>query len=194
MVRSTILGIALASILALPAAAEAAPRILYVGDSLGVGTVSQLQSARLGMPLDADTRVGRSSTEGLAVMSSELRRSHRVVVFDLGTNDYNAATLAKNLRRARRRTGERPMIVFTMNKPRVGPFNKAVRTFARSAANVVLIDWHGVVAGKGLLGGDGIHASASGYRRRAALVMDEIERAVSRAGVRTARPGRSRSR
>jgi lysophospholipase L1-like esterase len=79
------------------------------------------------------------------------------------------------LSRARRLTGSRLMIVLTMNKPGVGPFNRAVRAFAGSAKDVVLIAWHSQAARQHLLGGDGIHASASGYRRRAALMADGIQ-------------------
>jgi len=42
-------------------------RILYLGDSLGVGTAPHLEQVMPGVPIDDDTRVGRTSTEGLAV-------------------------------------------------------------------------------------------------------------------------------
>jgi hypothetical protein len=150
------------------------PPILYVGDSLGVGTFPQLRSMMAGVSLAGDTKVGRNSTAGLSVLRSKLRRRHGIVIFDLGTNDYSAATLGTNLRRARTLTGDRLMIVFTMNKPGVAPFNRAVKAFARSADNVVLIRWHSTAGKEHLLAGDGIHAGASGYRRRAALVSHQI--------------------
>lgn len=157
-----------------PASARADDGTLYVGDSLGVGTVRQLRSTTAGATLEVDTRVGRSSTEGLAVLRSRLRRRHKVVVFDLGTNDGSPDLLRQNLDRARGLTGERTLIVFTLNKPGARPFNSAIRTFARSAHNVFVIDWHSTAASAHLLAGDGIHASPSGYRRRAALVASLI--------------------
>jgi lysophospholipase L1-like esterase len=150
--------------------APAIDPVLYVGDSLGVGTVQQLRSSTAFGALDFDTRIGRSSTEGLAVLGSRLRRRHEVVIFDLGTNDSSPEILGQNLRRARTLTSERLMIVFTLNKPAAGAFNRTIRAFGRSADNVLLVDWHATASRRHLLGGDGIHASPSGYRRRAALV------------------------
>jgi lysophospholipase L1-like esterase len=154
--------------------APAIDPVLYVGDSLGVGTVRQLRSSAAPGALDVDTRIGRSSTEGLEVLRSRLRPRHAVVVFDLGTNDTSAELLGRNLRRARTLTGQRPMIVFTLNKPAAGPFNRTIRAFGRSADNVFLVDWHSTARRRHLLAGDGIHASPSGYRRRAALVSSLI--------------------
>ena len=160
----------LALMAVVPARARAGEAVLYVGDSLGVGTVRQLRSSTAPGALDFDTRVGRGSTEGLAVLDSKLRRRHKIVVFDLGTNDASAQLLEQNLRRARTLSGECLLIVFTLNKPGAGPFNTVIRAFARSADNVLLVDWHSTAARGHLLARDGIHASPSGYRRRAALV------------------------
>ena len=164
-VRITAALTVVALLLAAPATAGAQAPILYVGDSLGVGTVPRLRCA-----LDADTEIGRSSREGLSVLRTRLRRRHEIVIFDLGTNDSSPVDLMRSLRVARRWTGARLMIVFTLNKPAVGPFNHAVRAFARSAENVILVDWRSTAAREHLLAGDGIHPSPSGYRRRAALV------------------------
>ena len=159
---------------------------MYVGDSLGVGTLPQLVARMPAVSFDGDTRVGRTSSEGLAVLRVRLRPRHRVVIFDLGTNDFSTATLTSNLHRARREAGERPMIVFTLNKPGAGPFNRALRAFAARAPDVELIDWRAQAARERLLGGDGIHASAAGYRRRAALVAGRL-RALADVPVRLAR-------
>jgi hypothetical protein len=164
----------LALIAVAPARARASDPVLYVGDSLGVGTVQQLHSTPAGNPLDSDTRIGRGSTEGLAVLRSKLRRRHKAVVFDLGTNDASAELLRHNLQRARTLSGERPLIVFTLNKPGAQSFNSAIKAFARENDNVFVIDWQSTASSRHLLAGDGIHASPSGYRRRAALVASLI--------------------
>jgi hypothetical protein len=70
--------------------------------------------------------------------------------------------------------------VFTLNKPGAGPFNSVIRAFAGSADNAFLVDWSSAAARGHLLASDGIHASPSGYRRRAALVHAVI-RGVSQA-------------
>lgn len=144
--------------------------ILYVGDSLGVGTFPQLRRLLPDVALDADNRIGRSSGEGLQVLRSTLQRKHGIVIFDVGTNDRDAATTRKNLKRARKRAGDRLLVVFTLNKPGVAPLNGALRDFAGSADNVELVDWRAVAGKERLLAGDGIHATAAGYRRRARLI------------------------
>jgi hypothetical protein len=157
-----------------PALAGATGPILYVGDSLGVGTSPYLRSAMGAESLQVDSEVGRTSTEGLSVLRARLRPRHEVVIFDLGTNDWSPQTLAKNLIMARKLAGSRLMLTFTMNKPGAAPFNRVVRAFAHSADGVVLVPWHLLAARKHLLGGDGIHASAWGYWRRAELTADYI--------------------
>lgn len=160
---------------------QAPASILYVGDSLGVGTSPALRSMLPRAPMVADARVGRTSSEGLAVLRAKLRRSQRVVVFDLGTNDWSATTLAANLRAAHAHVGRRLMIVFTMNKPGVAPLNGMVRQFASSARNVLLIDWHASAHSGRLLAGDGIHPTYAGYSRRAGLIVDRL-RGLRRGG------------
>lgn len=163
------------ALLVSPGTADASARILYVGDSLGVGTSPYLRSAIGPRSVQVDSEVGRSSTEGLSVLRATLRPMHEIVIFDIGTNDWSPQTLAKNLSSARRLIGSRLMLTFTINKPGVAPFNRAVRAFARSDDDVALIPWHSLAAKKHLLGGDGIHASAPGYWRRAELTADYIQ-------------------
>jgi hypothetical protein len=146
--------------------------VVYVGDSLGVGTLPRLVTRLPAVSFDGDTSIGRTSSEGLPVLVARMRPRHRVVVFDLGTNDPTPATLTRNLRLARMEAGARLMVVFTINKPGDRPFNRAIREFAARAGNVELLDWQARAAEERLLGGDGIHASLAGYTRRAGLVAE----------------------
>jgi hypothetical protein len=157
--------------------------ILYVGDSLGVGTVGALRSLMPSAPIDGDARVGRGSTEGLRVVTARQRRRHRVVVFDLGTNDRRLGTLRRNLKRARKVVGSRLLVVFTLNVPGARSFNRVIRSFSATAPNVLLVDWHAAARAHSLLASDGIHASPRGYVRRAVLIAR-----VLRLGI----PGRER--
>jgi hypothetical protein len=166
--------IAALALLVTASPAWARGRVLYVGDSLGVGTCAQLDTMLRGVAVESDTRVGRTSDEGLSILRRRFGRRHDVIVFDLGTNDRSVSTLEHNLELARRLTGTRPMVVFTMNKAGVGPFNRMVSRFARSTRNVDLVDWHSAAGRRHLLGGDGIHASSSGYHRRAELVARRV--------------------
>ena len=175
-----------ATLALVPASAVAAPGVLYVGDSLGVGTLPHLPAR-----VDGYAWVGRTSGEGLSVLRSKLRRRHRIVIFDLGSNDAHPAALARNLKRARRRARGRRMIVFTLNRPQARRFNRVVRDFASSARDVALIDWHASARRERLLSADGIHAAAHGYRRRAALIARRLSGGRARGA--SSKP-RSRSR
>jgi lysophospholipase L1-like esterase len=149
--------------------------VFYVGDSLGVGTMPRLIAELPGLPIDGNAMVGRTSAQGLSVLRSGLRRRHQVVIFDLGTNDASPETLARNLRHARGLAADRTLVVFTINKPGAGPFNRAVRSFASNAPHVMLVDWHSTAGRAHLLAADGIHASVSGYSRRAGLVAGRLK-------------------
>jgi GDSL-like Lipase/Acylhydrolase family len=151
--------------------------VFYVGDSLGVGTMPRLIAELPGLPIDGNAMVGRTSSQGLSVLRGGLRRRHRVVIFDLGTNDPTPDALVSNLRRARALAPERTLVVFTINKPGAAPFNRAVRSFAANADDVVLVDWHSAAGRAHLLAGDGIHTSVAGYSRRAGLVAGRLQAA-----------------
>jgi hypothetical protein len=175
-------GVALAAlglVLLLAGASRAEPPlILVVGDSLDVVTMPYLRPALGPLGLEADSRVGRSSSEGLRVLASRLRWYHNVVVFDLGTNDppSDPARLAGDLAAARKLTGHRCLVVATISRPplhgaSVDGVNRVVREFAARSRFVRLVDWRGfALSHPGLIRADGVHASRDGYRARAALL------------------------
>jgi lysophospholipase L1-like esterase len=144
-------------------------RTLVVGDSLGVGTAPYLRS-RGGVR--GDSRVGRPSSEGVAVLRQRLRRGHRAVVFDLGTNDASAGELRQSLRQARRLVGDRELYVSTVNGPDAAAKNALLKRFARRSPNIHLVRGAQRVA----TGPDGIHPTASGYRVRGALYSRALAR------------------
>ena len=84
-----------------------------------------------------DSRIGRPSPEGLRVLRQTVSPSDEIVVFDLGTNDDPAqpGRLAADLAAARRATGDRCLVVATLNRPPlngvpVDGLNSAVLAFA----------------------------------------------------------------
>src|SRR4051794_4537893 len=166
-----------------PASARAAERVLYVGDSLGVGTTPGL-AHELGSTatVHGDSRIGRPSPEGLSVLQQTVSGSDDIVVFDLGTNDDPAqpGVLARDLTAARRTTGNRCLVVATLNRPPlngvpVDGLNHAVLAFASSAKNVQLVDWNAIVASEpSLLGPDHVHPTSAGYALRAQLFAEAI--------------------
>src|SRR4051795_8795969 len=98
----------------------APPRVLYVGDSLGVGTTPLLER-ELGSSaqVSGDSRIGRPSPEGLQVLGQRITPADDIVIFDLGTNDDPAQprTLATDLAGAERVARSRCLIVATLNRP-----------------------------------------------------------------------------
>ncbi len=178
MVR-LLLALALVASVALPAAAGAS--VLYVGDSLGVGTAPYLRSQLGGAGLEADAEIGRPSGVGVDVLGSLIAAEHDVVVFDLGTNDDPAAPdqLASDLAAAREIAGDRCLVVATLNRPplngvSVDGLNRAVTSFAARDPNVSVVDWHAAAAADPELLIDGIHTDAEGYALRAGLFADAI--------------------
>jgi hypothetical protein len=137
-------------------------RTLVVGDSLGVGTAPGLER-RLGR-VDVNARVGRPSAEGVQVLRDALaRRDYGRIMLDLGTNDASAQQLAHSLRQAKRLAGDTPLFAATVRGPGAGAKNRLLRR-----SGVELVDWAG--RSDRLVGGDGIHATAQGYDRRARMV------------------------
>jgi hypothetical protein len=162
-------------------AAGAAASVLYVGDSLGVGTAPYLREQLGGTGLDLDAEIGRPSGAGVEVLESLLGPEHEVVVFDLGTNDDPAASqvLAADLDRARELAGSRCLVVATLNRPPlngvpIDGLNRTVASFAAADSNVALVDWRSAVAEDPGLLTDGVHADAEGYAVRAGLFADAI--------------------
>lgn len=171
-------------LLALPAAAAGA-RVLVVGDSLEVGTAPYLRGQLRGIAaLAVDARVGRPSGEGLRVLRAKLSPADDVVVFDLGTNDGSPAVLGADLAGAAAAVGGRCLVVSTIVRPQLGgPLTGVVDSFASAHGNVQVVPWRETVAGsRGVIRGDGVHATPRGYALRAKLVAETIQSCLSGAG------------
>ena len=174
-----LLGLAVAASLLVPAGASAA--VLYVGDSLGVGTGPYLRQQLGGEAMSLDAEVGRPSSVGVPILRSKISAGDDVVVFDLGTNDdpANPAVLAADLRAARQIAGDRCLVVATLNRPplngvSVDGLNRAVTAFASSDPNAQLVDWHAVAERNPGLLVDGVHTDGSGYALRAKLFAQAV--------------------
>ena len=174
---------ALTTLAVVAPAAAAPPQVLYVGDSLGVGTTPGL-ARQLGTAarVHGDSRIGRPSGEGLRVLRRLLTPADDVVVFDLGTNDDPARprALAADLAAARQATGSRCLIVATLNRPplngvSVDGLNQALLAFARGEPKVQLVDWNAVAQSEPeLLAPDRVHPTPEGYAVRAQLFADAV--------------------
>lgn len=175
-------GLALAGALALAIApGTAGASVLVVGDSLGVGTEAPLRGALADVEIEADSVSGRTSSQGLDLLSVLIRPDHEAIVFDLGTNDgTSAAVTAANLEAARALAGDRCLVIATLNRPPVGGVpvdaqNAAIRDFAVRTPTVALVDWHdAALALPEVLQPDGVHGTAYGYALRGALFADAL--------------------
>lgn len=184
MPRAAVAILALAALLALPAAAPA--RVLVVGDSLEVGTGPRLQAALPGAGLAIDARSGRRSGEGLRVLRAKLSPEDEVVVFDLGTNDPGARAFAANLAAAAREVGDRCLVLATLPQPAL---DAAVAELASRRPNTAVVDWRGTAeATPGLLVRDRIHATGRGYAVRARLIARAVRSCASTSQIPEALP------
>lgn len=187
--NARLLAVAAATVLAV-LAPNASAAVLVVGDSLGVGTDGPLRAALPEAEIQSDSVNGRPSAEGVSVLSDLLGPEHDTVVFDLGTNDGNAAvaTTAGSLAAARQLTGSRCLVVATLNRPPLAGIpidaqNAMIRRFAATTPNVVLVEWNDAAAGSpGVLQSDGVHATGAGYAYRGALFADAIRSCLTGAG------------
>lgn len=145
----------------------ASGKTVMVGDSLGVGTNPYLQG------IEADTKVGRSSASAVAALKRLVAGGDVTrVVFDVGTNDGSAAQLRKSISQARRVAKGAMLIVPTVNGPDAENKNRVLRGLA-DRGEIVLVDW--ASKSGGLLASDGIHATPTGYRARAAMLAAALQ-------------------
>jgi hypothetical protein len=179
------------------APAGAAAKVLYVGDSLGVGTAPYLRE-QLDEAIEVDAETGRPSTAGVDVLGSLFAAEDDVVVFDLGTNDADPAVLADSLAAARGIAGDRCLVIATLNRPPlngapVEPLNRVITRFAASDPNSELVDWRAAATRRPDLLTDGIHATAEGYSLRAGLFAEAIESCLAFGTIGDAAPALVRS-
>ena len=166
----------------LAGAVPASAAVLYVGDSLGVGTVPYLRQQLGSEEIDDDVETGRPSSSGIEILRSRIGGGYDTVVFDLGTNDDPAApdALAADLQEARQIAGDSCLVVATLNRPplngvSVDGLNAAVEKFASSTPGVALVDWHQAAESQPGLLFDGVHAQPEGYQLRAQLFAQAIQ-------------------
>jgi hypothetical protein len=144
-------------------------RILGVGDSLAVGIQAALKNTF--RHLKESVREGISSGEALRRLKENWKSAYRAVIFDAGTNDSQAKTFARNLKRAHKIVdSDQELIVSTLKGgPQAAAKNRALRKFARENENVRVVDTSGIP-----LGPDNLHPTAAGYRQRAQLFRQAI--------------------
>jgi hypothetical protein len=84
--------------------------------------------------------------------------------------------LTADLQAARRLSGDRCLVVATINRPGGSGLNRAITAFSNSDLNAVVADWKAAVReDPGLLASDHIHATPAGYAERARVLAEAVE-------------------
>jgi len=153
--------------------------ILYIGDSLGQGTVPRLK-AMAGYAINARVKSGASSAWGESQVDAALTDKHRLVVFDMGTNDgNNPGPFIARLNSILDKIGDRTLVVATLNGAASG-MNANIQSWADAhPERAVVVPWRKYTQDHpGVLANDGIHAkSPADYKLRAQLFYKYIPRA-----------------
>lgn len=152
-------------------------RVFVEGDSLTVGSAASIRRSLLPhvRSVAVAASVGRFTGPGLADLASDRRaRRARVWVVALGTNDGpDARRIRGYVNRSLRMAGpHRKVVWLTVRRPGgYARVNRMLRHLDRHSDRLHLIDWARITArNPRLLAGDGVHATARGYRIRGALI------------------------
>jgi len=166
-------------------------RSVYVdGDSLAEGTAPYLPALLPHWSMRQSYAVGRRVTEGIALLRAE-RPLEQVVVVSLGTNDdpRRVSDFRSGLREILAIAGPSRCVVWVnIVRPPVagagyGGLNRVLSAAAAGRRNLVVVDWRALVREHpAWLRRDGVHATAAGYRARAAAIAAAVKECTARLG------------
>lgn len=163
--------------------AQAAPKVLVVGDSLEELTSPYLSRYLPGVELVVNAKGGYNSFQVFDLFQESYEPSDSVIVFDGGTNDNPSypEILAGNLAKVAGIVGDRCMVVptihgYTVNGVDNTGKNRVVAEFAASRPGTQVPDWAGVVATHPeLMQADNLHPTEEGSDYRAQLIAQGVE-------------------
>lgn len=128
---------------------------------------------------------------GVAVLDRRLRPRHKIVVFDLATNDWDetvgsgAAYTTSNLNEVWSMIGNRKLLLVTAwardtnvnAQAELLEVNAAIQAFARGKKRARVLYWNRVLKRRpGLFSSDGIHLTPKGYDLRKQAVRSAVRR------------------
>jgi hypothetical protein len=179
---AVLLALVLAQLLAQPAApAPPRPRVTVIGDSVATALLYVPEARRYlaaGLDLRLDVRVcrrlvgdscwheGQQPPNVLDAVAASGRRLGRVVVIDVGYNDYpdqypaGIETVMQSLTRA----GVQKVVWVTLRE-RHGmypPINASIRAAAKRWRQIVVADWNAYSRSRRWFADDGLHLNPSG--------------------------------
>jgi hypothetical protein len=162
-----------------PAASAAGQSLLVNGDSLAEGTMRYIPRQLPEWRVTQSTTVGRHASEGDEVMRRFGSRLPHVIHVSLGTNDNpgDVDGFRDAIADVMKVAGRARCVVWAnvVRPPYRGVsyrgYNRALADEASLRENLHVLNWVRMVRRHPeWLGGDGVHASAAGYRARAKAV------------------------
>jgi hypothetical protein len=164
--------------------------VLYIGDSLAVGSSGALTAAldATGIPVVANVVIGENVAWGAEQLKDAVRNENGLsllanqdVIIDLGTNGTGgpSSTAAINLVLSQVSTTTR---VYWVNLAHAGGgrFNDALDKARTTWPNLIVLDWAGYSATEGITPSeDGVHYSAAGYTARGNFIASALSSGVT---------------
>lgn len=166
-----------------PGARTPLPRVLDLGDSLSVGAAPYLRARLRGYRIDGIHDVGLHAYDAAAIVARSPRTLPPVLILSAGTNDDPriVSTFSHAISRVLGAAGPGRCVVWStiVRPPAVGTtydgLNRALARAASRHANLVLVDWVGMVRRHPRwLAGDGVHVTQAGYRARASAIATTV--------------------
>ncbi len=160
--------------------------VYVVGDSLAEGTAPYLPGLLPHWSLRQSYAVGRRTSEGISFLRAE-KPLEQVVVVSLGTNDdpRRVSDFRARMSEILSIAGPARCVVWTnIVRPPVGGasydgLNRALSAAAVTRRNLVVVDWQALVRSHpAWLRADGVHATAVGYKGRAAAIAAAVKRCL----------------
>ena len=155
--------------------------VLFVGDSLAVGTLPHLGPMLDGRTIVAAAKKGITTPQGMKLVRMQLRTvTPKTVVISLGTNDgSDPQRFADRVRRTMALLPQDACVIWaTIVRPlRKGDYrglNRVLHQVKRRDPRIVVIDWEHAVTGGAVYLPDGLHADEAGYRYRSAMIADAV--------------------
>jgi lysophospholipase L1-like esterase len=154
-----------------PAPTHATGPVYVLGDSLTLGMVPYLPPLLPGRRVDIDGKIGRTATDGLAIVATRRASLPPTVVVALGTNDVESSDqFAAVIDQIMALLGNRRVIWVNIASPTARPFNRDLAAARARFRNLELIDWASLMAAHPEdLVFDHIHCTPAGYQLRAAV-------------------------
>jgi LPXTG-motif cell wall-anchored protein len=172
-----------ATTLVAAAPAAAAPSLLHVGDSLGVGSDPPLRQLLPTWAITSDVLKNRTTSVGVGIIDRQPSLPSSLVV-ELGTNDSpdQSARFAGYVRHVLQLAGPKRCVVWVnIHRPpyngiSYAGFNRVLDQIAGASSNLAVVDWNGMVnSGQAQVAGDGVHATPAAYQARAAAIAQALE-------------------